>query len=146
MAFYLGTGGYDIGAMACFLGIPGGRAWERTFHWHSAKIHTTIMSVTERILENSFEEEVIATIRGKLKDKYTSEEIAEFVTKFKDKQINELPEEIQKIGIAVSYDMSWDKHSTGRVYDLLSSHGFIIGCLTGKVIGYGVRKNRYTKT
>ena len=96
MAFHLVTGGYDIGAMACFLGIPGGRAWEQTFHRHNAKIHTTIMSVTEHILVNDFEEEVIATIRSKLKDKYISKEIAEFVTKFKDKQIDELLEEIQK--------------------------------------------------
>ena len=142
MAFYLGTGGYDIGDMACFLEIPGGRAWERTFHRHSTKIHTTIMSATERILADAFEEEVTATIRGKPKDEYTSEEIEKFVTKFKNKQIDKLPEEIQRIGIAISYDMGWNKRSTGRVYDSLSGHGFIIGCLTGKVIGYGVRKKK----
>ena len=35
--FPLGTGGADIGAAACFLGIPGGRSWERIFHRHIAE-------------------------------------------------------------------------------------------------------------
>ena len=56
--------------------------------------------------------------------------------------MNNLPEEIHNIGIAVSYDMGWNKRSTGKVYDSLSGHGFIIGCLTRKVIGYGVRKKK----
>jgi len=88
MEFYLGTCGYDIGAMACFLGIPGGRAWEWTFHRHSAKIHAIVMSVTTDILAKAFEDEVIATMKEKLKDKYTSEKIDEFVTKYKNKQID----------------------------------------------------------
>ena len=82
MAFYLGTDGYDIGAMACFLGIPCGRAWELTFHRHSTKIHATVMSVTKYILVEAFEDEVIAKMEEKLKDKYTSEGIDEFVTKY----------------------------------------------------------------
>ena len=61
VAFYLSTGGYDIGAMACFQ--PGGRAWEQTFHPHSKKIHITVILVTDSILAKAFEDEVIATIR-----------------------------------------------------------------------------------
>ena len=38
--------------------------------------------------------------------------------------------------------MGWNKQSTGKVYDSLSGHGFVIGCLTRKVIGYGVRKKK----
>ena len=72
IAFYLGTGGYDIGAMACFLGIPGGQSWERTFHRHSKTIHTSIIQVTDEILKKAFEDEVIATFQETLKDKYTS--------------------------------------------------------------------------
>ena len=86
LSFYLGTGGYDVGAVTCFLGIPGGHGWERTFHQHSAKIHTTIMSVTDCIIVTAFEDEVIATIKEMLKNKYTSKEILEFVTKYKKKK------------------------------------------------------------
>jgi len=31
------------------------------------------------------------------------------------------------IGHTVSYDMGWSKRSTGKVYDSLSGHGFLIG-------------------
>ena len=78
------------------------------------------------------EDKVVATIRDILKDKYTDAEIKEFVNKFRNKNTDELPEEIQQIGIAVSYDMGWNKRSTSKVYDSLSGHGFIIGCLTKK--------------
>ena len=44
------------------------------------------------------------------------------------------------IGIAVSYDMAWQKRSSGHVYDSLSGHGFFIGCRTGKVISRGILK------
>ena len=67
-------------------------------------------------------------------------EIEELVAKYKSKQFDDLPEKIKKIGIAVSYDMGWNKCLTGRVYDSFSGHGFIIGCLQKKVIGFGARK------
>ena len=105
MAFYLGTGGYDIGAMACFLGLPGGRSWERTFHRHSKKIHTEIISVTNTIMAKAFEDEVIATIREKLENELESDEIEEVIKKYKAKQFDKLPENVKQIGIAVSYDM-----------------------------------------
>ena len=38
------------------------------------------------------------------------------------------------IPLTVSYDMGWSKRSTGRVYDSLSGHGFLVGCHTGKII------------
>ena len=38
--------------------------------------------------------------------------------------------------------MGWNKRSTGKVYDSLSGHGFIIESLTKKVIGFGVRKKK----
>ena len=61
---------------------------------------------------------------------------------YKAKQFHDLPENVKRIGIAVSYDMGWNKRSTGKVYDSLSGHGFIIRCLTKKVIGFGFRKKK----
>ena len=46
------------------------------------------------------------------------------------------------VGIAVSYDMGWQKRVTGRFYDSLSGHGFVIGCRTKCVIGMGVLKKK----
>ena len=69
-------------SMACFFGIPGGRGWERTFHCYS-RIHEVIMGVTDTILKKAFEDEVIATIKHKMKDKYSDDEIDEFIKNIK---------------------------------------------------------------
>ena len=91
LAFYLGTGGYDVGSIACFFGIPGGRGWERTFHHHSGRIHEVIMGV--------FEDEVIAMIKEKMKDNYSNDEIDELVKKYERKQFDDLPEETKKLAL-----------------------------------------------
>ena len=87
-SFYLDIGGYDIGVLTCFLGIPGGRYWERTFHRHSELIHDTVMFVADDIMKKAYDEEIAATIRKELKDDKCREvEINEFVMAFKNKKL-----------------------------------------------------------
>lgn len=43
--------------------------------------------------------------------------------------------QIKIIGIIASYDMGWDQCATSRVYNLLSGHGYLIGCRFGCVKG-----------
>ena len=74
-AFYIGTGGYDIGSVASFLGVPGGRSFERTFHRHSKFLHSTIMRICKDATKKAFYEEVAATIKDKIGDKYSDDEI-----------------------------------------------------------------------
>ena len=74
-AFYTGTGGYDIGSVASFFGIPGGRSWERTFHRRSALVHDKIMKISADVMKKAFNEEVVATIKAELSEKYTDSEI-----------------------------------------------------------------------
>ena len=38
------------------------------------------------------------------------------------------------VKLTVSYDMGWSKRSTGKVYDSLSGHGYLVGARTGKVV------------
>lgn len=54
-------------------------------------------------------------------------------------------QDIKKIGISVSYDMGWQKHSTRKVFDSISGHAFMIGCRTGKIINYDVRQTNCKK-
>ena len=61
------------------------------------------------------------------------------------KRRQNIPDVIKKIGIAVSYDMGWQKMSTGRVYDSISGHGYLIGCRTGKILGMQVRQTKCKK-
>lgn len=40
-----------------------------------------------------------------------------------------VPTENLDIDIVGSYDMGWQELSTGHIYDWLSWHGFMIGCI-----------------
>ena len=44
----------------------------------------------------------------------------------------------RRVGIYVSYDMGWQKRSSGRSYSSESGHGIAFGCLSGTVIAYHV--------
>ena len=59
-AFYLSTGGLDIGGYASFFGLPGGRGWERLLHRNSPQVHTIVITVATSILE----EAMIGEIKG----------------------------------------------------------------------------------
>ena len=62
----------------------------------------------------------------------------------------------QKIGLTVSYDMGWNKRSSGHIYNSLSGHAFIIGAHTRRIIDcvvfskkcdiYSKRMNKLTET
>ena len=39
------------------------------------------------------------------------------------------------VGINISFDMGWNKRSSGNQYNSLSGHGFAIGQLSKKIIG-----------
>ena len=52
-----------------------------------------------------------------------------------------VPDEIDTIGIIVSYDIGWNQHATSRIYDSLSGHGYMIGCFTGCMISFDLKSN-----
>ena len=43
--------------------------------------------------------------------------------------------------LIVSYDMGWQKHSSGHAYNSRSGHGLIIGQHNNKVLDYEVKVN-----
>ena len=90
------------------------------------------MSVCQSIMHDALIKEIIATI----KDDETLDD--EVLHNFINKKYEGIP--ANSIDIAISYDMGWNKRSTGRVYDSLSLQGFLIGCRTGKMIAMGVIK------
>lgn len=75
-AFYCGTGAADIAKVGSFLGLPGGKSWEKSFSNYSPKMCKLITSVVNGVVANSLKAEIEATIREKLNDeKYTDNEI-----------------------------------------------------------------------
>ena len=51
-----------------------------------------------------------------------------------------MKDEIGTVPLTILYDMGWNKYSSGRVFDVLSCHGYFIGCATGIVIQMGFIK------
>ena len=139
-AFYTGTGGRDVGFRSNMLGIRGGKTWAKQANRHGLKANAKNLGLAAQIFKELMELEIRATITETLKKTYTDEEIDRYVSYFLDGKYEQLPTEIRKVGIIVSFDMGWQKRSTGRVYDSLSGHGFIIGVRTKNVIGFGLRK------
>ena len=88
--------------------------------------------------------EIAATIREKLDGKYNKKQIDKYILNF-NAGSDDVPEEIITLGLAVSYDMGWQKRSTGHRYDSMSGHGFIIGCRSGKIIGLDVKGKKCAK-
>ena len=143
-SFYVGTGSQDVASILTFLGLPGGHSWHNLFHKNSETVNRRIIELCEVVVEEGLKMEIRAEIEAKLKGKYTSVEIEKYIENF----INDdpdIPDDILQIGISVSYDMGWSKRSTGRVYDSLSGHGFMIGCSTGKVVAVAVRAKKCSK-
>ena len=40
----------------------------------------------------------------------------------------------ERIGLVISYDMGWQRRSSGHAYNSLSGHAFAIGQYTGRII------------
>ena len=45
-----------------------------------------------------------------------------------------LNNEKEQVKLTVSFDMGWNKRTSGNRYDSLSGHAFYIGCLTQQII------------
>ena len=138
-AFYCKTGPDDIAKVTSFIGIPSEKSWERSFSNHSTRMCSLIISVVNGVIKSSLEGEIKIIIQEILEEKYRQEEIKKATQAFFAGDDPNIPDLIKKVGIAVSYDMGWQKRSTGKLCDSLSGHGFIFGVRTGNVIGYQVK-------
>ena len=70
-SFYCGTDAADIAKTTSFIGIHGGKSWERSFSNHSPKMCSLIASVVNGAINSSLEGEITATIEDKLEGKYS---------------------------------------------------------------------------
>jgi hypothetical protein len=123
-AFYLGTSGYDIERMSTFLGFNGGLGFERMFHRSMNEVVSKLVEICSEIILEAREKEIEETIKDK------------------QQHSNNSNLQFDKVGITASYDMGWSKRSSGRHFDSMTGHGFLIGGRTKNVIAMGVMKKR----
>ena len=105
-----------------------------------------IIIVAKDAMCNALDKEIEKTIAEKLEDlKYDKEKIKSTIKAWFAKDEATIPDEIKRIGTSISDNMGWQKRSTGRVFDSISDHGFMIGCHTGKIIRYDARQTTCKK-
>ena len=118
----IGSGGTDLADFLAFAGLPNFISFcSGSFHRIETLINPYLLQVAEQSMERAREEEVKMTLleKGICYDKEW-------------KQKNEMDR--KQVALTTSFDMGWNKRSSGRRYDSLSGHGFLLGCRTNKII------------
>ena len=142
--FYNGVSPRDIGKTMSFLGVPGGCTFHNLFYERMDSFTETMQKELQIIVDEGLQKEIESTIAYVLANDYSQKEIKEYIQLF-NANSSRIPDKIRPLQLSASYDMGWNKRSTGRVYDSLSGHAFLIGCRSGKVISFGVRAKKCAK-
>lgn len=102
------------------------------------------MDVCAEMIKEGWRREMKSAIKEKVGGKFTEEEGDFYISNFIANS-RCISDEIKVITIKTSYEMGWNQRATGRVYSLLSGHGYLIGCSFGCVITYGEKVKNCTK-
>ena len=88
--------------------------------------------------------EIVAAIAKKLAHTIIEGDIKQATTAYFANNAINIPDKILKLGLAVSYGMGWQKRLTGKIYNNMSGHEFMISCCTGNIIGFKVKSESYS--
>ena len=121
-----GTGGRATALQYTLMDLPNSESLKRTISRYQHLVGEKIRSVAEKEMELAMVEEIKATILTEKGEEWYNQYYAK-------------PEgEREAIGLTVSFDMGWNKRSSGHKYDSISGHAFIIGVYTRRIIDYVV--------
>ena len=116
----IGCGNSESETLLNFLDLPHGGTFKRTtFSRLQSAVRSTIVKISDRSMEDARHEELKKTYGEEVLEKY--------------KKCDTNPEDMK---LTVSYDMGWNKRSSGHKYDSISGHGFVMGGLTKKIMNH----------
>ena len=118
-----GTGQRDASMRLSLLDLPASRNFQRNISRHQAFIGGKITDIAQKEIDLALEMEIKETLVNEKGEDYYKE------------WINKKQGEREKVGLTVSYNIGWNKRSSGNRYDSLSGHAFIIGAYTRRIIG-----------
>ena len=133
-AYHLGTGPQDVTKLFSMLGLGSMLWFERTFTRHEAYLNNGIIKVANEIIDES----MISEIKTTLSKEIGASDAETWIELVEAQRYDEAKAIAQQCKLTASFDVGWQKRSTGRVYDSLSGHGYMIGCSGGRVISMGV--------
>jgi len=117
-----GCGGSEASVLLTFLDLPHSSTFHKsTFPRIQEAIRPAIKELSEKSEKEAREAEVLATIGA---DKFDD---------WKNKKLK-----ANDVKLTISYDMGWNKRSSGNKYDSISGHGFVLGKNTKKILQHRV--------
>ena len=112
-----GMGASDVSCFLSFLGLPNLHSFSRTQHKKiEGLIGKTLRQVAVDSMTAALDMEVKMTLM------------------FKNMEILDWRLTNIAIGLTFSYDMGWNKRSSGKTFDSLSGHAFFVGCHSRKIV------------
>ena len=115
-----GCGAAEAATLLTFLDMPHSSTFQKcSFRRIQLAIRSSIKKITNEAMEKAREDEIRCTLGE------------EKLVAYKNKLLT--PEEVP---LTVSYDMGWNKRSSGNKYDSISGHGFIMGGNTKKILNH----------
>ena len=103
---------------------------EHAYYRYIDKLDFYIRDESDALVEAFRTVEIMKSYRKQLMEEGLDDETIE--KKVDDVKNNRFTEHV---GLDVSYDIGWEKKSSGRRYDSKSGHAFMIGLHTGFIIG-----------
>ena len=117
----VGNGGSDLSDFAAFLDLPQASSFgNRPFNRIEAIVGEHLRAVSDEAMKEAWEEETRLTLEA-MGESY-------FLWKNKRKK------DRKNVKLTVSFDMGWQKRSSGNRYDSLSGHAFMIGARSRKIL------------
>jgi hypothetical protein len=128
--FFNGVGPSSVANTALMLDLPHAQHLSKLVTRHQAKIGEKIYEFTTEEMRKAMDLEIKMTLKSTETPEYCENYWA-------------LPEdERPPVGLTISYDMGWNKRSSGHRYDSLSGHAFAIGAYTRRIIDFVVFSKR----
>ena len=111
-----GIGPSNLNQLLSFIDLPNCKTFDSTFFNNiELTVGSTLRKVSSKSMKEAIKEEVELTLADEIKQsKY---EIGDLLAM-----------------ISISFDMGWNKRSSGNRYDSLSGHALAIGCLSNKIL------------
>lgn len=131
----MGCGPDKISFLSASMNVDNVNNLQSWYYRHSDFLGKSIHELTNELIMKARDYEIQETFFQTLKDKESSLTIQDYKdewSKWKQGKRDDC------IGLDVSYDMGWQKKSSGRHYDSLLGHCFLVGLLTNKIIGLKV--------
>jgi len=122
-------GSSEANAIITFLDLPHASTFHtNTFPRVQNAMRPAIKRISQQCMEKARAEEVLQTIG------------LERCNDWKEKKID-----AKEVKLTISYDMGWNKRSSGHKYDSMSGHGFVLGGQSKKVLQFRCMSKQCSK-